>query len=487
MEPKNVMLLGFVNKAVEYLDKHIDDEKMSASLTELKNTDLASLKKELNKEIDSSLGTMQSTIDKLLKAGGDAFDDFVENEVKEEEITDDIDKIFDIDLKNVTTSGKSDTSIKDLFALYEKDNKEVEKTEDTAKEEPEEETAEEETAEEETPYVLSAEENELFNRIIKNVSRRSDEEAKNEKIGVTDKELDLIFSEVMSNKDELSEIKDIIDEPVPKKVEEPVVEEKPVKEELQNKDVMNGPENILIEPASGNMEDFITDNPLVGMNTDDDLAGLMDELDANLNKNGNTVKEPEQVDKDDIIKLVEDIQSKSDVYYNRVSFDDEDDSDDQLINLKDSQKQDLSVNTLIDDLRDQMLKEDRRKQQIEDEYRQVYERIHKSYPYLSSSFIKSVYELKESINWEYPNNARIIILHRTVFKNVENLRQFVEIALNHGYSINADEKKMIVDVFKQHVNTDGKIVTSIFEVANQSALLNGEYEGYRVMFEDKAY
>ena len=482
MEPKNVMLLGFVNKAVEYLDKHIDDEKMSASLTELKNTDLASLKKELNKEIDSSLGTMQSTIDKLLKAGGDAFDDFVENEVKEEEITDDIDKIFDIDLKNVTTSGKSETSIKDLFALYEKDNKEVEKTEDTAKEEPEE-----ETAEEETPYVLSAEENELFNRIIKNVSRRSDEEAKNEKIGVTDKELDLIFSEVMSNKDELSEIKDIIDEPVPKKVEEPVVEEKPVKEELQNKDVMNGPENILIEPASGNMEDFITDNPLVGMNTDDDLAGLMDELDANLNKNGNTVKEPEQVDKDDIIKLVEDIQSKSDVYYNRVSFDDEDDSDDQLINLKDSQKQDLSVNTLIDDLRDQMLKEDRRKQQIEDEYRQVYERIHKSYPYLSSSFIKSVYELKESINWEYPNNARIIILHRTVFKNVENLRQFVEIALNHGYSINADEKKMIVDVFKQHVNTDGKIVTSIFEVANQSALLNGEYEGYRVMFEDKAY
>ena len=481
------MLLGFVNKAVEYLDKHIDDEKMSASLTELKNTDLASLKKELNKEIDSSLGTMQSTIDKLLKAGGDAFDDFVENEVKEEEITDDIDKIFDIDLKNVTTSGKSETSIKDLFALYEKDNKEVEKTEDTAKEEPEEETAEEETAEEETPYVLSAEENELFNRIIKNVSRRSDEEAKNEKIGVTDKELDLIFSEVMSNKDELSEIKDIIDEPVPKKVEEPVVEEKPVKEELQNKDVMNGPENILIEPASGNMEDFITDNPLVGMNTDDDLAGLMDELDANLNKNGNTVKEPEQVDKDDIIKLVEDIQSKSDVYYNRVSFDDEDDSDDQLINLKDSQKQDLSVNTLIDDLRDQMLKEDRRKQQIEDEYRQVYERIHKSYPYLSSSFIKSVYELKESINWEYPNNARIIILHRTVFKNVENLRQFVEIALNHGYSINADEKKMIVDVFKQHVNTDGKIVTSIFEVANQSALLNGEYEGYRVMFEDKAY
>ena len=50
--------------------------------------------------------------------------------------------------------------------------------------------------------------------------------------------------------------------------------------------------------------------------------------------------------------------------------------------------------------------------------------------------------------------------------------------------INADEKKMIVDAFRQHINTDGKIITSIFEVANQSALLSGEYEGYRVLFED---
>ena len=48
----------------------------------------------------------------------------------------------------------------------------------------------------------------------------------------------------------------------------------------------------------------------------------------------------------------------------------------------------------------------------------------------------------------------------------------------------ADEKQMIVDAFKQYINTDGKIITSIFEVANQSALLEGEYEGYRVLFED---
>ena len=70
------------------------------------------------------------------------------------------------------------------------------------------------------------------------------------------------------------------------------------------------------------------------------------------------------------------------------------------------------------------------------------------------------------------------------FKEIENLRQYVEIALKHDYMINADEKQMIVDVLKQYVNTDGKIITSIFEVANQSALLDGEYEGYRVLFEE---
>ena len=44
----------------------------------------------------------------------------------------------------------------------------------------------------------------------------------------------------------------------------------------------------------------------------------------------------------------------------------------------------------------------------------------------------------------------------------------------------------MVDVIKEYMNTDGKIITSIFEVANQSALLGGEYDGYRVMLEEKA-
>ena len=52
-------------------------------------------------------------------------------------------------------------------------------------------------------------------------------------------------------------------------------------------------------------------------------------------------------------------------------------------------------------------------------------------------------------------------------------------------TVNADEDKMIVDVFKEYINTDGKIITSIFDVSNQAALLGGEYDGYRVLFTQK--
>ena len=43
---------------------------------------------------------------------------------------------------------------------------------------------------------------------------------------------------------------------------------------------------------------------------------------------------------------------------------------------------------------------------------------------------------------------------------------------------------MIVDLFKLYRNSDGKILTNIFEIANQARLLHGEYEGYRVEVEE---
>ena len=61
----------------------------------------------------------------------------------------------------------------------------------------------------------------------------------------------------------------------------------------------------------------------------------------------------------------------------------------------------------------------------------------------------------------------------------------MEVILAHGYAVNVDEKQMIVDVFKSHVNTDGRILTDIFEIANQAKLLDGEYEGYKIIENDE--
>ena len=95
MKPKNIMLLGFVNRAVEYIDKHMDEEP-DARLAELKNIDLASIKDELADNLDLSLGTMQSTMSTLLKAGNEAFDRFIENH-GQRSFYDEINNIFDED------------------------------------------------------------------------------------------------------------------------------------------------------------------------------------------------------------------------------------------------------------------------------------------------------------------------------------------------------------------------------------------------------
>ena len=185
------------------------------------------------------------------------------------------------------------------------------------------------------------------------------------------------------------------------------------------------------------------------------------------------------IDQDDIVRMVEDIQS-SESYYNETPAEKTNEEKDILQDGSGT----VYLSSLIDELRQQMLEEDKAKQNREEELKQTCDRLHEVYPYLSNAFIRTVYEMKESIQKEYPLNENVVILHRVIFNDVENLRQFVEIVLNHGFTINADEEKHIVDVFKEYLNTDGKIISSIFEVANQCALLNGEYDGYRVISEE---
>ena len=123
---------------------------------------------------------------------------------------------------------------------------------------------------------------------------------------------------------------------------------------------------------------------------------------------------------------------------------------------------------------------DKHKQE-EAKKKEIFDSIVALYPYLSNGFIKGVYDLKQSFVNDYQVGEKIVILHRLHFDDINGLRQFVDVMINHGYLVNVDEKQMIVDAFKEHINSDGKILTDIFEVANQGKLLTGDYEGYRII------
>ena len=117
----------------------------------------------------------------------------------------------------------------------------------------------------------------------------------------------------------------------------------------------------------------------------------------------------------------------------------------------------------------------------ENDYYRLIKTISKTYKELPMDFIKEVLTYKDEIDKEYAINVPVVLLHRISFKDVENLRRFTEIMIGHKFFVNVDESKRIVDVFKQIVNTSGKIITLICEVANQAKFVGGNYEGYRVI------
>ena len=463
MEAKNIVLLGFVNKALDYLGKHFDD-KLDPSVMELKNIDLNGLKSELSDELNASLNNKDENTANLMNAGKEAFDKFMRMS-KKEDLSNEFDRMFDVDLDDKDTPS-SKNELEDLLAFYnlsDELNVSAYETNDAPEEE-----AKDTEAEEEPQFELNEEESQMLKTIAMNVNRKPEDE-KEDTLSGANSQLDMIFSELMEAEEDI-----VKDEKIPVKQEEPEEEKEPVKVEVK------------VEPVDEKTKEALSqyiENPLI------DLQNVQNEAEAETEEEKIEVSDMQQVDKDDIIKLIKEIQPLSDVYYNKIeNFIDSQENDlPQAVEEKPVEekieKDDRYVSSLIDDLKAKMSREEEIKKAEEEAYRQIYDKIHKTYPYLSNAFIRNVYELKESIARDYPLNEKIIVLHRSVFRDVEKLRQYVEIVLKHGYLMNADEKKMIVDVFKQYVNTDGKIITSIFEVANQSALLDGEYEGYRVLLE----
>ncbi len=685
MKPKNIMLLGFVNRAVEYIDKHMDEEP-DARLAELKNIDLASIKDELADNLDLSLGTMQSTMSTLLKAGNEAFDRFIENH-GQRSFYDEINNIFDEDKdkqkeeedsalnnQDKLASLLSFYNLEDDFDIDEESEEEKHVEENSNeevvenKEETEEEVKEnkEEVVEEETEYELSPEDHELMKEIAKNAS--SDDDTRPLPLHYdkkTNEDIDSIFNEIIENEnndkvedeiepskennednglvdqlleelppidttlidellDKIISVKDDNDidttnEPKQEEVlpnddnndvlgnseliqniiesslnQEEVVEEvketeQPLTEEIsdvnsselveniienslnQDEDINNYEELIVeddtneevssadedtnipedtaiqnedinddnhVEEQSSTNEDvndsieeeepieeneFINDfndylgpvyahevieNPLVDIHFDEPVEEeeTSDEIfDGSVNDQevvaGKVIENPlvdinleEPIEEEtvDIVEPAVEEDSNAEVIEENVNETAEEDVNNEVESeekveetVKDTNNNDKPyVSTLLDDLKKQLETEAEIKKQKEEKNKEIYDRISRMYPYLSKSFVKTVFDLKEDFARDYSNGQKVVVLHRIKFMNVDNLRQFAEIALNHDYLINVDENKLIVDIFKQFDNSDGKILANIYEIANQGCLLNGTYEGYNVIINE---
>ena len=494
MKPKNIMLLGFVNRAVEYLDRHLDD-KSDPTLTELKNIDLVSLKKELSESLGFSFGSMQPAVDSLMNAGGDVFDQFIDAHAKTETLSEELERMLDVDFdsENVKEEPPKDegSDLDKLLAFYNLDgvfnenqdeipdlHPEMEKKENLYQEvsyqpAPYEEVEIPEYADDEKNlFEMSAEDNELLQKITENVNKVNNGESINQNESEYQAhELDSIFSEVLAHED--------------------IAENEEEKEKMKKQ-------------AETDLSDDKKDTYI------DDLFRYFDENDPNSMPNAFAVEERtpvssnDTIDKDDIIKMVQDLQSSRDNY-----FKDEDllgefvESEDESGLYKQSEETEQDVepgpaeelekddeeddtynSDLIDELRMKMMREDQEKETLQQELKETASHILEIYPYLNESFIMGVCSMKDVIANQYLTVSKVIVLHRLSFKDVENLRQFVEITLKHNYQINADEKKMIVDALVECSNTEKKIMSSIFDIANQAALLKGEYEGYRIMSED---
>lgn len=404
MKPKNVMLLGFVNKAIEYLENHLDEQPNTAIL-ELKSLDLASLKDELSKNLELSLGSMQSTMLALLTAGGDAFDKFVDIHYGKETLVNQIDRIFDVDFDNNEDSQEGLARLLSFYNL--EDNFEV---------------ADQEIDDDQ---YRKDEEDDLLKQIRSNASKTQEEELVANELPTdhTDNhELDSIFLEIVAN------------------------EEKNGKKSYE----ADNPQRLADEIINqNNNEEIISDK----INVEENLVEEIEKTDDFLSK----IIENPAIDVDDTSLAVEEEPAEEDEY----------------------------VSSLIEDLRKQMLEDENKKKQIKEEMSAIYKRIHDIFPYLPESFVIAAYDMKDYLASKYPLGIQIIVLHRLSFKSIENLRQFVEICLNHDYQINADESQLIVDVFRQQENTQGRILNEIFEIANQAYLLDGVYEGYRIIINNE--
>lgn len=118
--------------------------------------------------------------------------------------------------------------------------------------------------------------------------------------------------------------------------------------------------------------------------------------------------------------------------------------------------------------------------QINDEqkYSAEVEEIAGLYPFLSKKFIEKVYLQNDKLNEDYPQETLVEIKHYASFSEDDVLLHFVRIMENNGYEVIRNEKDFIV--IKKFYSEKDRLISEIYNVANQVSNLGGLYTGYEI-------
>lgn len=112
------------------------------------------------------------------------------------------------------------------------------------------------------------------------------------------------------------------------------------------------------------------------------------------------------------------------------------------------------------------------------EYGQTIQEIQKMYPELSLNFINSTFEQNDKFNEEYVGNVKVE--HNVRFEDENDRNIFIDVCKDNQYSVEVNGDVKVISMF---TNEKGSIMSDIFNVANQTALLNGQYLGYKIEVE----
>ncbi|MDY6282772.1 MAG: hypothetical protein SPL40_06935 [Erysipelotrichaceae bacterium] len=102
------------------------------------------------------------------------------------------------------------------------------------------------------------------------------------------------------------------------------------------------------------------------------------------------------------------------------------------------------------------------------------------YPYLSKEFIAQQFAKNVDYNREYPADTLVRLVHRVQFDDPAALTSFEEIARRRGYEIEPSGDHE-VKISRRLFTENGAILSDIYNVANQTACLNGSWLGVDIV------